>query len=94
MSHKIDKNLCFKLNFEEVYIYIKLLILWILQFFQYWTSLKFSVIFHVYNSLKTGSFTTQNNPKKLKLQLQLNLYPFRPISGRCRCHPTPPHPYL
>ena len=47
-----------------------------------------------HNTLKTGFFTTQNNPTNLNLQLQLNLYPPRPISGCYRCHPTPTHPYF
>ena len=44
--------------------------------------------------LENRFVTTQNNPKNLNLQLQLNLYPPWPISGRCRFHPIPPHPDL
>ena len=50
--------------------------------------------FRYYNSSRTGFFTTQNNPTSPNLQLQLNLYPPRPTSGRCFFHPIRPHPNL
>ena len=33
----------------------------------------------------------QTNLTNLNIQRQFNLHPPRPITGRCRCHHTPPH---
>ena len=48
-------------------------------------------LFMMSQFLENRFFTTKNNPMNLNPQIQINLYPPYPISGRCLCHPIPPH---
>ena len=48
-------------------------------------------LFMMSQFLENRFFTTKNNPMNLNPQIQINLYPSYPISGRCLFHPIPPH---